>query len=128
VRITRIGMSNDGTHWLTSPIERVEGTFAAGPRYIPTSREIITLLVRASTEKNWHVAGAEYLTKNRAYWMLPAADLQPTKANNDTEFIAIAVVSFHAFDPSQPVAESDLRTRRVAISDEVRYRLLQSRR
>jgi hypothetical protein len=128
VQITRVGVSNDGTYWLTNPIERVEGTFAAGPRYIPTTREIITLLVRASSEKNWHVAGAEYLTKNRAYWMLPAADLQPAGANSNAEFIAIAVVSFHPFDQTRPVTESDLRTRQVSISDEVRYRLAQVRR
>ena len=128
VRISRIGLSNDGTHWLTGPIERVEGTFAAGPRYIPSKREIITLLVRASSQKNWHVAGAEYLTRNRAYWMLPAADLQPAGANPNAEFVAIAVVSFHPFDPSQPVTESDLRARQVSISDEVRYRLAQARR
>jgi len=128
VRITRVGVSNDGTNWLTNPIERVEGTFAAGPRYIPTSREIITLLVRRNSEKNWHVAGAEYLTRNRAYWMMPAAELQPAGASTNEEFIAIAVVSFHPFDESLPVTESDLRSRQVSISDEVRYRLAQVRR
>jgi hypothetical protein len=128
VRITRVGVSNDGTHWLTNPIERVEGTFAAGPRYVPTSREIITLLVRQISEKNWHVAGSEYLTRNRAYWMVTAADLQPSGANPNAEFVAIAVVSFHPFDENQPVTENDLRARQVSISDEVRYRLMQARR
>ena len=60
--------------------------------------------------------------------MLPAADLQPSGANPNAEFVAIAVVSFHPFDQSQPVTESDLRSRQVSISDEVRYRLMQARR
>jgi len=126
VRVTRVGASNDGTHWLATPIERVEGTFAAGPHYMPRSREIITLLVRSTLEKNWHVAGSEYLTRNRAYWMIPAADLKPAGTNASAGYIAIAVVSFRPFDEARPVTEADLRTRQVSISDEVRYLLKQA--
>ncbi len=126
VRVTRVGASNDGTHWLANPVERVEGTFAAGPHYAQPSREIITLLVRSRLERSWHVAGSEYLTRNRAYWMIPTADLQPGGTDAKGEYVAIAVVSYQPFDESRPVTEFDLRRIQVSISDEVRYLLSQA--
>jgi hypothetical protein len=126
VRITRLGNSNDGAQWLAMPVSRVEGVFSADRTYIPISHEIITLLCRAPDSKAWRVAAASYLGKNRAYFVLPAADLGT--ATGGRSGVAMAAVSFTPFDPSRPVTEEDLRARQIAISDEVVYRLIDVRR
>jgi hypothetical protein len=124
VRITRLGVSNDPTHRLAMPVSRVEGTFQAGWRYQPRSREFITLLVRERRAKSWQVAGMTTLGKNRAFWVISLADLQPQGTSADGDFVAIAVVTFRPFVSGRPVTDAEVQARRVGISDEKIYRVI----
>ena len=130
IRITKLGLSNDGVRYLAPRYTRIEGLFAAGQRYRPLRPEIITLLTRAADSSGrWTVAGATNLKGNRAVFTISAADLLPTNASAERDsLIAIAVASYVPFDPTRPVTEADIGARQFALSKEVHYRLMASRR
>jgi hypothetical protein len=126
VRLVKLGLTNDGTHWLTSSIGRVEGEFSAGPLYRPRKTEIITVLVRRLDSRDWTVAGETVLGNNRGVFVLPSADLSGGGRLTDP-MVAIAVVSYLPFDDTKPISGSEIVARQIAMSDEESYRIITPR-
>jgi hypothetical protein len=118
VRIRALGETSDGRVWLVPERARVEGLFEPMPAYRPHRKEYITLLVRASAERAWRVAGWTHLGGNRTAWTISVADLNPTNADRQSERLAVATVSFKPFDPSQPVTIDMLNAVAISISDQ----------
>jgi hypothetical protein len=120
VRITRIGASTDGTNWLASPVQRLDGTFLPGRRYVSKGTELVTVLVREVSSRSWYVAGWTRPSRTRTTWTIPTAVLVPPGARTNQEFFAIAVCSYTHFSAKE-VADVEIEARQLAVSGEYRF-------
>jgi hypothetical protein len=124
VRITEIGYSNDGKHFLATPSQRVSGSFETGPDYVaPKTPEVITLLVRSEEEDSWRVAGATLLTRVRGAWTITAAQVAPREGDIQKTLLVIALVTPEAFDPTKRVTEEMIAKSQLSISEELSVRI-----
>jgi hypothetical protein len=124
VTITSLGTTTDGSVRLSEPFSRVEGQFQPLPGYIRNHSEIITLLVRDVSEREWRVAGSTTLGGDLTHWVLPIAQLNSSHVSLGGERIAISTVSSVPFPRDVAVDAETLNRTAASISDEVRFRLI----
>jgi len=121
LKINQLGWSNDGRHFVASPVQQVGGSFEAGPRYVGHNRpEFIVLLVRCEDEDTWRVAGTTQMTHSRGQWTIHIARLAPQSRDSGKLAVALAVASTEPFDPSNPVSE-EMLARALGVSEEISF-------